>query len=145
LDFYHLSENAHRCRRSVYGEEDPQGKSWAEDLLHCLKHEGYEASWEKLVTWRGGLRGPRKRSAADRLLKYMSGGREMIRYPEFQARGWQIGSGPTESRCKTSTQRLKGRGRRWNLRNAEAVAALTTLHDSHQWQPYWKTQGVTCT
>jgi hypothetical protein len=145
LDFYHLSENVHRCRRSVCGEDDPQGKSWAEGLLHCLKHEGYEAAWDKLVAWRAGLRGPRKRPAADRLLNYVSERREMIRYPEFQARGWQIGSGPTESRCKTSTQRLKGRGRRWDPRNAEAVAALTTLHDSHQWRSYWKTQGVTCT
>lgn len=33
----------------------------------------------------------------------------MIRYHEFLARGWQIGSGPTEAECKSSTTRIKDR------------------------------------
>jgi len=57
-------------------------------------------------------------------------GRVDNNHTEFRASGWQTGSGLTESRCKTSTSRLKGRGRRWNFRNAEAVAALMTLADS---------------
>lgn len=91
------------------------------------------------MEWRRTLNGARKKEAADRLMNYVSERRNMISYPEFRAKGWQIGSGPTESRCKTSTSRLKGRGRRWNSRNAEAVAALTTLADSDQWALYWQT------
>lgn len=140
LDFYHLSENVHRARRRVFGEESDAGKTWAEALMHTFKHEGYQPAWDQLVAWRTELRG-KKREAADRLLNYVSGRWDMINYPEFRERGWQIGSGPTESRCKTSTHRLKGRGRRWNHRNAEAVAALTTLYDSKQWQMYWLTSN----
>ena len=139
LDFYHLSENVHRCRRSVYGDENPDGQTWAGDLLHTFKHAEYSAAWDKLVEWRRALNGTRKKEAADRLMNYVSERRDMISYPEFLAKGWQIGSGPTESRCKTSTSRLKGRGRRWNSRNAEAIAALTTLADSDQWEIYWQT------
>ncbi len=58
-----------------------------------------------------------------------------IRYPEFRERGWQIGSGPTEAECKTTTQRAKGRGRRWDRQNAEAMMALAALHDSGQVEP----------
>lgn len=137
LDFYHLSENVHRCRRTVYGEEDATGQTWAGAVLHAFKHAGYEAAWEQLQTWRASLKSRKHRAAADRLLHYVFERREMINYREFQQRGWQIGSGPTESRCKTSTQRLKGRGRRWDAPNAEAVSALTTLHDSRQWNLYW--------
>jgi len=61
----------------------------------------------------------------------------MICDPEFRNQGWQIGSGPTESRCKTTTSRLKGRRRRWNPLNVEAVAAHTTLKDSDQWNNFW--------
>jgi hypothetical protein len=144
LDFFHLAENVHRARRAVYGDENPAGQEWAGQLLHTLKHQGYETARDQLLAWIGSLRG-RKRQAAGRLLNYVVDRREMINYPEFQAKGWQIGSGPTESRCKTSTHRLKGRGRRWDGRNAEAVAALTTLEDSRQWQLYWQTPCPTKT
>src|SRR6185437_1152059 len=29
LDFYHLSENVHKARREIYGDEDQEGKDWA--------------------------------------------------------------------------------------------------------------------
>lgn len=143
LDFYHLSENVHRCRRGVFGVTDPAGVKWAEELLHTLKHDGYEPAHARLFEWRQGLRSPSKKKLADRLLNYITDRREMINYPEFQQKGWQIGSGPTESRCKTTTQRLKGRGRRWDRPNAEEVAALTTLKDSGQWAAYWRTLSPT--
>ena len=144
LDFYHLSENVHRARRKVFGEESPEGKTWTDDLLHTFKHEGYEAAWETLVQWRAQLgRSSCKRKAADRLLKYVSKRQEMIRYPQFRSQGWQIGSGPTEAQCKLTVGRLKGRSRRWDRPNAAAIAALDCLERSDQWQKYWQTRCQT--
>ena len=138
LDFYHLGENVHKARREIYGE-DQAGKEWAGDLLHRFKHDGYETTWRKLLEWRISLRrGGRK--AADRLLNYVSERREMIKYPAFGAKGWQIGSGPTEATCKTLTARLKGSGMRWDAPNAEALMALEALTQSGQWAGYWKSQ-----
>lgn len=139
LDFYHLSENVHKCRREVFGSENASGDEWAKEILHTFKHEGYGVAWECLLHWRVTLSDSSapKKSAADRLFNYVQERAEMIGYPTFRERGWQIGSGPTESRCKTTTSRLKGRGRRWDPENAEAVAAHTTLRDSNQWQAYW--------
>jgi hypothetical protein len=139
LDFYHLSENVHKARREIYGEEDEAGKQWAGDLLHRLKHDGYEKTWPALLEWRVGLRRGR-RKAADRLLHYISDRRAMIQYPEFQAKGWQIGSGPTEATCKTLTARLKGSGMRWDAENAEALMGLEALTQSGQWDLYWQSQ-----
>ena len=48
LDFYHLSENVHRARRKVFGEDSPEGKAWADELMHVFKHEGCAAAWERL-------------------------------------------------------------------------------------------------
>jgi hypothetical protein len=137
LDFYHLSENVHRARRAVFGEESEEGRAWAEGLMHVFKHEGYGTAWERLLQWRGQLGRSRKRKAADRLLNYASAREEMIRYPAFRERGWQIGSGPTESQCKLCTKRLKGHGRRWDRPNAAAVAALDSLERSGHWQNFW--------
>jgi hypothetical protein len=146
LDFYHLGENVHRARRVVFGEKSPEGKAWADELMHVFKHEGYAAAWERMVQWRANLgRSPTKRKAADRLLNYVSQREEMIRYPEFRSRDWQIGSGPTESQCKLTVGRLKGRSRRWDRPNAAAVAALDSLERSSQWHKYWKIPIPTAT
>jgi hypothetical protein len=79
------------------------------------------------------LRGKAKREVADRLLRFVAVRQEMIRYPEFRERGWQMGSGPTESQCKLCTKRLKGHGRRWNRPNATAIVALDSLDRNGQW------------
>ena len=83
LDFYHLSENLHKTRRAVYGEEDPKdeqapGNAWVGRLLHTAKHEGYEALRERLQEWKGGLRGTSCRQAAEQVLNYVTDRREMI-------------------------------------------------------------------
>lgn len=139
LDFYHLSENVHKARRQIYGEETEVGKEWAGQLLHTFKHEGYEGAWTQLLQWRLTVRRG-QRAEADRLLNYVSERRDMIRYPEFQAKGWQIGSGPTEATCKTLTARLKGCGMRWDTDNAEGISGLEALDQSDQWDNYWRSR-----
>jgi hypothetical protein len=139
LDFYHLGENVHKARREIYGDDAEAGKNWVGDVLHRFKHDGYQGVWQGLLEWRVGLRGG-KRKAADRLLSYVNERREMIKYPDFLAKGWQIGSGPTEATCKTLTARLKGSGMRWDSDNAEAIMALEALTQSGQWDLYWRTQ-----
>lgn len=133
LDFYHLAEHVHAARRVVFGEEGVAGKTWAEQLLHGIKHEGYEPFWSKLSQTRAGLRSPAKRAAMDALMHYVAARREMLDYPRCRAMGWDIGSGSTESMCKALTRRLKQRGMRWDADNAEAIMALETLEQSTGW------------
>ena len=143
LDFYHLAENVHKARRAVYGEEGPKdekapGNAWAAAVLHLAKRAGYvkleEAVWDWAFSWR---KGSAKRKAAEALLNYLSERDDMIRYKEFLERGRQIGSGPTESMCKATRQRVKGRGMRWDADNAEALMAIEALEQSGGWQAYW--------
>ncbi len=136
LDFYHLAEHVHAARRVVFGEDDAAGTTWAERLLHGVKHDGYEPFWSELVQTRSGLRSPTKRAAMDALMHYVAERREMLDYPRCQRMGWDIGSGSTESMCKALTRRLKQRGMRWDADNAEAVMALETLEQTAGW-PAW--------
>ena len=141
LDFYHFAENVHKARRAVYGEEDPKdaqapGNAWAASVLHLAKHGSYveleEAVWDWAFRWRGA-----KRKAAVALLNYLSEREDMIKYKEFIEQGRQIGSGPTESMCKATRQRVKGRGMRWDADNAEALMTIEALEQSGDWQVYW--------
>lgn len=138
LDFYHLSQNVHKTRRIVFGEGNPQGDQEVADLLHTVKHEGYEPLRQKLMTLRQRTRGKAKRRETDRLIEYVSDRRQIIRYPEFVANGWQIGSGPMESQCRVVPDRVKGAGKRWDTDNAEAIMALEAMHQSQQSEAYWK-------
>ena len=61
-------------------------------------------------------------------------------YPTYRAKGWQIGSGPVESACKTVVgQRLKGAGMRWGEDGADALCHLRALFrsESAQWEAFW--------
>jgi hypothetical protein len=136
LDFYHLGEHVNQGRRGTFGEESPAGKQWADDLLHTVRHQGYEPFWEGLTEWRGQQRG-RKRASADDLLHYVAQRCEMMAYDEFERHGWHVGTGPIEAMCKATTRRLKGSGMRWDIDHAEAMMALECLYQSNQWDRYW--------
>ena len=59
-----------------------------------------------------------KRKTVERLLNYLAARREMIVYDKCEQRGWDVGTGPMESMCGVTTERIKGRGRRWDIDNA---------------------------
>jgi hypothetical protein len=142
LDFWHLGQNVNQGKRVTFGENDASGVQWASDLMHCVRHEGYEPFWDQLVRWRGKQRGSAKRKEANRLLNYVSCRQEMIVYERCERNGWRISSSTTESECAAAPHRVKGSGKRWDADNAEAVIALETLHQSNLWNQYWATRAA---
>jgi len=138
LDFYHAAEHVHQTRRIVFGEENEEGKQWAGTLIQGMLSRPFEAWWETLVTTRGRVRAASKRKSLDGLMQYLLKRREKLDYARFRSLGLKIGSGATESGCKSESRRLKGVGMRWNAANAEAVMALESLHQSNLWPTYWQ-------
>lgn len=140
LDFFHLGEHVGEAgvkTQKEAGDLTPRQKQWVEEVLHTVRHEGYAPFFQELLDWRGGLRG-HKRKAADALIKYVTAREEMIRYEECDRHGWDVGSGPIESMCGVTTDRIKGRGRRWDLDNAEAMMQLEAMYQStDMWDQYW--------
>ena len=143
LDFWHLGQNVNQSKRVTFGEENATGEQWAKDLMHQVRHEGYDRFWDGLVAWRGKQRG-RKRKEADRLLNYVSSRKDMIDYPRCERNGWRISSSTTESECGAVPHRVKGPGKRWDADNAEAVIALEALYQSNLWDQYWATCAPCC-
>lgn len=137
LDFYHLGEHVNQAKREVFGAI-AAGESWAGQLMHLVKHQGYVPFWESLLQWRGRLRG-RKRKEADGLLNYVAVRREMIQYDQCLAHGWRISSSTTESQCGAAPARIRGPGKRWDADNAEAMIGLECIQQSQLWDAYWAT------
>lgn len=137
LDFFHLSEHVGAAASKTLGAESPAAKQWIEEALHTVRQVGYQPFFAKLLDWRSRLRGA-KRQEADRLINYVASRQDMIGYEDCDTHGWNVGSGPIESMCGVTTDRIKGRGRRWDLDNAEAIMALEALYQSTGlWDKYW--------
>jgi len=137
LDFYHLSQHVHEARRLSFGPDCPEGQAWVDQVLHAVRHQGYQPFWDQLLAWRNAQRGKAKRQAADELLHYVAERKDMINYALFESRGFDVGSGPMEATCKSTTLRVKGVGMRWDSDNAEAMMALEAMEESNQWEQYW--------
>ena len=140
LDFYHVAEHLHDLARALYPADEEQATTVAGAWCHALKHEGGQVVQATLAGL--DLRG---RSAAARathreLLGYFANQVHRMDYPAYRAKGWQIGSGPVESACKTVVgQRLKGAGMRWGEDGASALCHLRALFRSEvgQWEGFW--------
>lgn len=143
LDFYHLSEHVHAARRLVFGEEDAGGKAWVDQVLHVVRHEGYEPFWSMLGEKRGEVaRSKTKRGAMDGLMHYVAERRGLLNYRQCEQMGWDVGSGSTESMCGAMTRRLKLRGMRWDRDNAEAMMALETLEQMDGWAAWLRCRAA---
>ena len=72
---------------------------------------------------------------ANYLLKY----REYLKYHEYLAAGFPIGSGVVEGACRHLVKdRMAITGARWRLRSAEAVLRIRALRSSGDFDEYWK-------
>jgi hypothetical protein len=142
LDFYHFSEHVAVAAKACFGEQTAEATAWRQQVLQAALHVGPDEVLDEITRQRHQTRVPAKREALRRLRAYVGERVAMMDYPTCRAKGWDIGSGPTEAQCKTMTARLKGSGMRWDPSNAAAMLALTGLADSDEWSAYWHGQGA---
>lgn len=142
LDFYHFSEHVAVAAKACFGEQTAEASVWREQILHAALHVGPDEVLDQVTRQRQQTRVPAKREALRRPRAYVGERVAMMDYPTCRAKGWDIGSGPTEAQCKTMTARLKGSGMRWEPSNATAMLALAGLAESDEWSAYWHYQGA---
>jgi hypothetical protein len=140
LDFYHVSEYLGKLAKALHPGQDEAAEAWRQQWCRRLKAEG---GGPLLAALRGlDLRGkPRAaRAVHQEVVTYFANQESRMDYPAYLGQGWQIGSGPVESACKTVVgQRLKGGGMRWGEDGADAVCHLRALFRSadRQWEAFW--------
>ena len=140
LDYLHASLHVHQTRRTVLGEENARGNEWAEHLLGDIYGGGWDDAWELVVRTRSRSRSRVRQKSLDDLMRYLVERREKVDYASCRDAGYDVGSGPTESMCKSLSRRMKGIGMRWTGKNAVSMVALESLHLSGLWPNYWSTR-----
>lgn len=140
LDFWHAKEHLLELSQALFDEESAAGKQWLDERCHQLKAEGDAAVRASLEGLDVSSRSEAVREAHRRETNYFRNHEHKMNYPHYVRQGWQIGSGPVESACKTViNNRLAGSGMRWGPGGSNAVCQLRALFLSqrNQWETFW--------
>ena len=141
LDFWHAADHLTQLGLALYPDDESQRQERVGAWCHQLKREGGDAVLTALRNLRLSIHAPSARQAHADCLRYFQNHKHRMDYPRYVANGWQIGSGPVESACKTVVaNRLKGSGMRWGTDGSDAVCHLRALYLSQpgQWESFWK-------
>jgi hypothetical protein len=140
LDWFHAVERLGVFAKVWHARDEAARAQWQAQAKGIL----YEQGGEALLAYLQELFLPPSASAEVReelrkLIGYFENNRHRTDYPTYRAKGWDIGSGPTEAGCKIIGERLKGSGMRWVEEGAAAVGALRALYVSggRVWDGFW--------
>lgn len=136
LDWFHASEHIWEAARRC-ADQETDAKTWANAALDQMHASGGAG----LVAWlreQLGRRRGRARESIRELLAYIEPRTDLMKYPEYRARGLQIGTGMMESTCRQLVGlRLKGPGMHWTEQGALAVTALRATDLNQSWHQFW--------
>lgn len=137
VDWPHAKGKLWTVGKAVFGEQPAEGKAWVEarlDRLWAGEVKQVEAALEVL-----DLDQERWPDEVRQAPGYFESNRKRMRYDEFRAEGYPIGSGTVESGINTVVHhRMKRPGRGWERSNGQAMlAGLSELHGG-RFDQAWK-------
>jgi hypothetical protein len=132
LDFWHAMEYAWTYARLQFGEGARRADQWARRVAADLKAGHVQAVIARLHQLQP--RSPEAAAARDAVIRYYTTHAHRMRYDQYLAQGYGIGSGAVESAHKQVVHaRLRQAGMRWSVRGAQHVLALRALLLNGQW------------
>jgi hypothetical protein len=141
LDIIHVAEYLWKVGNALYGENTQEGRKWVYDhLLAVLQGRVGRVigGLKQVLCKRKNLKSVQKKALKD-AISYFENHRQWMRYDEYLASGYPIGSGVVESTCgHTVKNRMEGTGRRWSIKGAESTLLLRSVYTSNDWDAYWE-------
>ena len=141
LDWYHAVEHLWAAAKDRWGEDSARSRpstSGMETWVEARKQELWEGRVESVLKALGAGEVEKEGEAVASEVHYFKTNQHRMRYAEFRARGYPIGSGTVESACKRVIgARLKQAGMRWTKAGAQAVLSLRTQLLSGRWDTIW--------
>jgi hypothetical protein len=140
LDWWHVSQKLHELGGLLYASDASAAAAWVRARATTLWDQGGTALVAELD--RLGCPPPATAAAQEKWVEvrnHIAKNQHRTAYPDYRARGWDVGSGPVEAGCKIMAGRVKGTGMRWDKPASVGVAALKALYASGMglWQAFW--------
>jgi hypothetical protein len=138
LDLFHVLERVWGVAHCLHKEGSDEAEQYVEERLRDLL-EGRVGSviegFRRCLT-QERLRG-NKRRVVRSAIEYLENNREHLKYDEYLAAGYPIGSGVAEGACRHLVKdRLEQTGMRWTVSGAQAMLHVRALYLNDQWQDY---------
>jgi hypothetical protein len=134
LDFPHALEHVAAIGQAVWGA-GPTAQTWLTQQAKALKEQGPAvvlAEVAHLQQEHPAVEGIAEHQA------YLTKRAGQMQYPAYQAAGWPLGSGATESANKLVVEaRLKGAGMHWAREQVNAMLALRNAVCNDRWAESW--------
>ncbi|MBI3909990.1 MAG: hypothetical protein HY320_03540 [Armatimonadetes bacterium] len=137
VDWSHASGRVTAVANAVWGDQTPAAQAWTEQQLDWL----WAGQVGEVVTGleRLGLNQERYPAEVRQAPGYFRSNQDRMRYDQFRAAGYPIGSGTVESAANTLVHhRLRRPGRGWQRNYAQAMLAglseLSSRRFEHTWQ-----------
>ena len=115
-----------------------EAKGFVEERLRGLLEGrvGYVIGGLRQRLTKGSVRG-RKREVVESAIEYLENNREHMKYDEYLAAGYPIGSGVAEGACRHLVKdRLEQTGMRWTVTGAQAMLHVRSLYLNDQWDEF---------
>jgi hypothetical protein len=135
LDLFHVLERVWAVAHCFHAEGSDGARQYVEGRLRDLLQGrvGYVIAGLRRRLGGGRLSGP-KRTVVKSAVEYLANNRDHMRYDEYLAAGYPIGSGVAEGACRHLVKdRLEQTGMRWTVEGARAMLHIRALYLNEQW------------
>jgi hypothetical protein len=141
LDLLHVLERLWKVAWCLFeeGTQKAQAEQWVEDRLRMLLDGkvGYVIGGLRQTLTKRKLKGSRRKTMRE-VIGYFDGNRSRMRYDEYLAAGYPIGSGVIEGACRHLVKdRLERAGMRWHPDGAQAMLDLRATYLNGEWDAFW--------
>ena len=129
LDLFHVLEYLWAAAFAFHAEGSAEAELWVRTpLLAILRGRVSQVAAAMRRSATGRAFTASKRAAVDKCADYLLQYRAMLRYDQYLAAGYPIGTGVIEGACRYLVKdRMERTGARWSLDGAEAVLRLRAL------------------
>lgn len=141
LDLLHVMERLWKVAWCLFeeGKQKAEAERWVEDRLRMLLDGkvGRVIGGLRQTLTKRKLTGSRRKTVRE-VIGYFAGNRNRMRYAEYLAAGYPIGSGVIEGACRHLVKdRLERAGMRWHPDGAQAMLDLRATYLNGEWKAFW--------
>ena len=138
LDIWHVTEYLWKLAYCFHPEGSDEAEAFVETYLQKLlegKVRRVIGGIRQMATKRGLSK--HKHQKAEQCLNYFEERCEYMKYDEYLAAGYPIGSGVVEGACRHLVKdRMEQSGMRWRIEGAQAILSLRAIYVNDDWDAF---------